>query len=107
MITRKSSLSKQGGAKNYWICKTCSKKYTRISDQLMECEYCENHYCFTCLGMTDTEYEHHVHSSGMWFCGICKPKVEETLKIEKEIEKRCQEHFEKYSKKLEQIGKIR
>ena len=55
----------------------------------MECEYCENHYCSTCLGMTDTEYEHHVHSSGMWFCGICKPKVEETLKIEKEIEKRC------------------
>ena len=105
MITRKSSLSK-GGAKNYWICKTCSKKYTRVSDQLMECEYCENHYCSTCLGMTDTEYEHHVHSSGMWFCGICKPKVEETLKIEKEIEKRCQEHFEKYSKKLEQIEKV-
>ena len=72
----------------------------------MECEYCENHYCSTCLGMTDTEYEHHVHSSGMWFCGICKPKVEETLKIEKEIEKRCQEHFEKYSKKLEQIEKV-
>ena len=101
MMTRKSSLSKGGGgAKNYWICKTCSKKYTRVS------EYCENHYCSTCLGMTDTEYEHHVYSSGMWFCGICKPKVEETLKIEKEIEKRCQEHFEKYNKKLEQIEKV-
>ena len=95
-----------GGASNFWICKTCSKKFTKISDQLMECEYCENHYCSPCLGMTDTEYEHHVHSSGMWFCGVCKPKVEETLKIEKEIEKRCQEHFEKYSRKLEQIEKV-
>ena len=29
------------------------------------------------------------------------PKVEETLKIEKEIEKRCQEHFDKYRARLE------
>ena len=105
-MTRNRGLSTGGGASNFWICKTCSKKFTKISDQLMECEYCENHYCSTCLGMTDTEYEHHVHSSGMWFCRVCKPKVEETLKIEKEIEKRCQEHFEKYSRKLEQIEKV-
>ena len=95
----------RGGAKNYWYCKDCSKKFTKLNDQLMECEYCENHFCSVCLNMTDTEYEHHIHSSGMWFCRDCKPKVEETLKIEKEIEKRCQEHFEKYSKKIEQIEK--
>ena len=62
----------------------------------MECEYCENHFCSVCLNMTDTEYEHHIHSSGMWFCSGCKPKVDK--KIEKVIEKRCQEHFEKYIK---------
>ena len=95
----------RGGAKNYWYCKDCSKKFTKLNDQLMECEYSENHFCSVCLNMTDTEYEHHIHSSGMWFCSDCKPKVEETLKIEKEIEKRCQEHFEKYSKKIEQIEK--
>ena len=95
----------RGGAKNYWYCKDCSKKFTKLNDRLMECEYCENHFCSVCLNMTDTEYEHHIHSSGMWFCRDCKPKVEETLKIEKEIEKRCQEHFEKYSKKIEQIEK--
>ena len=39
----------------------------------------------------------------MWFCTVCKPKVEETLKIEKEIEKRCQEHFDKYKARLEII----
>ena len=64
-MTRNRGLSTRGGGSNFWICKTCSKKFTKISDQLMECEYCENHYCSTCLGMTDTDYEHHVHSSGM------------------------------------------
>ena len=62
-MTRNRGLSTGGGgggASNFWICKTCSKKFTKISDQLMECEYCENHYCSPCLGMTDTEYEHHV-----------------------------------------------
>ena len=39
----------------------------------------------------------------MWFCTVCKPKVEETLKIEKEIEKRCQEHFDKYKARLETV----
>ena len=39
----------------------------------------------------------------MWFCITCKPKVEEAFKIEKEIEKRCEEHFKKYSKRLDEI----
>ena len=69
----------------------------------MECEYCENHFCSECLQMNDKEYDHHINSSGMWFCIACKPKVEETLKIEKEIEKRCEEHFKKYSKRLDEI----
>ena len=30
-------------------------------------------------------------------------ELEETLMIEKEIEKRCEEHFKKYSKRLEEI----
>ena len=69
----------------------------------MECEYCENHFCSECLQMNDKEYDHHINSSGMWFCITCKPKVEEVLKIEKEIEKRCEEHFKKYSKRLDEI----
>ena len=99
------SMKTRGGAKNFWICKTCTKKFTKVTDKLMECEYCENHFCSECLQMNDKEYEHHIHSSGMWFCGRCKPKVEETLKVEKEIEKRCEEHFQKYCKRLESIEK--
>ena len=67
----------------------------------MECEFCNNYFCVACLKMTDDEYDHHAKSTAMWFCTVCKPKVEETLKIEKEIEKRCQEHFDKYKARLE------
>ena len=83
----KTRASNRGGANNFWICKTCVKKFTKVSDKLMECEYCENHFCSECLQMNDKEYDHHINSSGMWFCITCKPKVE-ALKIEKEIEKR-------------------
>ena len=102
-MSRKTRASNRGGANNFWICKTCVKKFTKVSDKLMECEYCENHFCSDCLQMNDKEYEHHINSSGMWFCVTCKPKVEETLKIEKEIEKCCEEHFKKYSNRLEEI----
>ena len=44
----------------------------------MECEFCDNYFCVTCLKMTDDEYDHHAKSTAMWFCTVCKPKVEET-----------------------------
>ena len=56
------SMKTRGGAKNFWICKTCTKKFTKVTDKLMECEYCENHFCSECLQMNDKEYEHHIHS---------------------------------------------
>ena len=34
----------------------------------------------------------------MWFCTSCMPKIRETIKIEKDIEKRCSEHYEKLEK---------
>ncbi len=80
-----------------WTCKTCKGQFVNPNDKLMECEYCDNHFCAKCLNMNDDEYAHHEKSSGMWFCVICKPKVEETIKIEKEIEKRCSEHFMLYT----------
>lgn len=69
----------------------------------MECELCEKHFCTDCLGMTEEEYKHHAKSSGMWFCIVCKPKVEQTLKVEKEIDQRCKVYFEQYGKRLNTI----
>ena len=34
----------------------------------------------------------------MWFCVACMPKIKETIKIEKDIEKRCNEHYKKFEK---------
>ena len=99
MTTRR----KQKAVEKNWTCQECKKKFGKTSDKLMECEFCEHYFCLTCLNMSDVEYDHHIQSSGMWFCLICKPKVEETLKIEKEIEKRCKEHFEKFKKRLVEI----
>ena len=53
----------------------------------MECEFWENYFCATCLQMTDDDYDYHAKSTAMWFCAVCKPKVKETLKIEKENER--------------------
>ena len=39
----------------------------------MECEFCENYFCVTCLQMTDDDYDHHAKSTAMWFCAVCKP----------------------------------
>ena len=81
-----------------WQCKTCQKKYTKETDKVMECEYCENYFCITCIDMSTTAYTHLSKSSAMWFCTSCMPKIRETIKIEKDIEKRCSEHYEKLQK---------
>lgn len=93
------------GNKAAWTCKICNKKYTKDSDQLLECEYCEGHFCCkpTCLNMDEGEYSYHQRSTSMWFCSICKPKVVETLKVEKEIEKRCNEHFQKLQQQFQEM----
>ena len=81
-----------------WQCETCQKKYTKERDKVMECEFCEGHFFIGCLDMTPTTYYHHSKSSAMWFCVACMPKTKETIKIEKDIEKRCNEHYKKFEK---------
>ena len=70
-----------------WQCETCQKKYSKETDKVMECEFCESHFCIGCLDMSPTTYNHHSKSSAMWFCVACMPKIKETIKIEKDIEK--------------------
>ena len=78
--------------------KLAKKKYTKETDKVMECEFCESHFCIGCLDMSPTTYNHHSKSSAMWFCVACMPKIKETIKIEKDIEKRCNEHYKKFEK---------
>ena len=50
-----------------WQGETCQKKYTKETDKVMKCEFCERHFCISCLDMTPTTYNHHSKSSAMWF----------------------------------------
>ena len=88
-------MSKTSKGQAGWKCSTCQKLFTKDNDKLMECEYCEHHYCISCLDMSPTTYNHHSKSLAMWFCTVCMPKIKETIKIEKDIEKRCNEHYKK------------
>ena len=86
-----------------WQCKTCQKKYTKETDKVMGCEYCENYFCITCIDMSTTTYTHFCKSSAMWFCTSCLPKIREAIKIEKDIEKRFSKHYEKLEKICQDI----
>lgn len=91
-----------GTRKTSWSCHDCSKKYTKATDKLMECEFCSDYFCCKCLNMGDEEYLCLKKSTCMWFCVECKPKVEEKIK-DSEIERLCNKHFEKYASKLDKL----
>lgn len=86
-----------------WLCYECKKTFTDKNDKLMECDFCADRYCIKCLGMSPTQYNYLAKSEMMWFCVKCMPKVRETIKIEKEIEEKCNAHYEKFTKRCDEI----
>jgi len=86
-----------------WKCNLCDNNFVKDNDKVMECEYCENHFCISCLEMTPAAYNYHAKSTAMWFCMTCVPKVKETIKIEKEIEKQCNAHYKKFEKRCDEF----
>ena len=86
-----------------WKCNLCDQNFMKDNDKVMECEYCEKHFCISCLEMTSTAYNHHAKSTAMWFCMTCVPKVKETIKIEREIEKQCNAHYKKFEKRCDEF----
>lgn len=69
----------------------------------MECDYCDDIYCITCLNMSAQVYKYHTESNDIWICTMCMPKVKEAIKIEKDIEKRCNDHYEKFNERCKRI----
>ena len=43
---RKASVSDKDVS---WMCEECGKQFKSEKDKLLECEYCEKHYCLKCL----------------------------------------------------------
>ena len=97
--TKGNALSTEG-----WTCKVCSVKFTEDKAEVLECEYCEKHFCRSCVKLSSTEYKLLTKRSDLhWYCPPCEEKAMKNLKIEKEVEERCNKYFSKYEKRLDEM----
>ncbi len=86
-----------------WICAVCTKAFTDPRSRLLECEFCEKHFCIKCLQMSVREYETMKTSTAMWFCGPCKCKVTENIATEKTIQEKCELYLKEFAGRLEVV----
>ena len=62
MASRKGFLRNAGNEDGSWTCNLCNKTFADKKRELMECEYCAEHYCSKCLNLSAAEYKLHVFS---------------------------------------------
>jgi hypothetical protein len=93
-MTRKNSTSKKGNTEDGWKCELCSIKFTEDKAEVLECEYCEKHFCRACVKLNSAEYKLLSKRSDLhWYCPPYEEKELKNLKIEKEIEERCKDYL--------------
>ena len=69
--------------------------------ELLECEYCDEHFYRLCLKLSAAEYKLLGKRKDFhWYCPPCEEKALRNIKIEKEIEERCRDYFDRYEKCL-------
>jgi hypothetical protein len=65
--------------------------------ELLECEYCDGHFCRLCLKLSAAEYRLLGKRKDFhWYCPSCEEKALRNIKMEKEIEERCRDYFDRY-----------
>ena len=97
-VTRSSS-SDEG-----WLCELCKTNYTKKSDKLMECDYCNQHFCIQCLDMPPKLYNQMVGRLDIkWFCPLCSEKVEKNLKADREIEEKCKLFMQSFEARINSL----
>ena len=87
-----------------WVCKLCGELFRDDKAEVLECEVCDEHFCRKCLNMTAAEYKvlskrKDIH----WYYPPCETKAMKNLKIEKEVELRCKDYFEKLEARLNKL----
>jgi hypothetical protein len=69
-------------------------KFTEDKAEVLECEYCENHFCRACVKLNSAEYKLLSKRSDLhWYCPPYEEKELKNLKIEKEIQERCKDYL--------------
>ena len=102
----KGSISEGDGRRaQAWKYEECEKLFRKDNDMVLECEYCEKHYCIKCLRYKQSEYEAMAKPECMWFCLACKPKIEKNILNEKMIEERCLFYCQSINDRLEEVEK--
>ena len=97
-------LESSGAEEVSWICKLCEKEFSGVKCELLECEYCDKHFCRKCLGLSAAEYKLFAKRSDLhWYCPPCEEKAVKSIRIEKEIEERCKDYFSKFEKRLNDL----
>ena len=97
--TEKSPTTKE----NAWACDLCSSSLNNESDKLLTCEYCSNHRCLKCLGMSNEVFKAINGRQDLpWFCSSCIGKSLNVLRETKSIEDRCSDFLSEFEKKVEE-----
>lgn len=96
-----SSRGKDKTEDESWTCKLCNAKFQEEKAELLECEYCDEHFCRLCLKLSAAEYRLLGKRKDFhWYCPSCEEKALRNIKMEKEIEERCRDYFDRYEKCL-------
>ena len=86
----KSSNKSEPPLKKDRLCRSWDKTFGEPGDMLSTCEFCGNHRCISCLGMTKLVYKSISGCTDLpWFCNCCIVKSMESVKTTKSIEHRC------------------
>ena len=97
----------RGGAKNNWFCKDCIQKFTKINDQLMECEYCENHFCSVCVSAICLILNINIIFIHLecGFIVVANQKLKKPSKLRRKLKNVAKNILRNTAKKIEQIEK--
>ena len=85
----------------FWTCTTCKLKFKGENQKLLECEYCEKHFCIECVSINDKEYKLMTAKAEIhWYCPPCEKKVMKNIKNEKTCEERCEIFLKKVEERI-------
>ncbi len=89
---------------NTWICTACAGIFEGDDVKVLECEYCEKHFCRSCVNVSEEEYKVLSNMPAIhWFCPTCEPKAIKNIRIEKEVKERCSEFLKKMENRVKHL----
>ena len=60
-----------------WSCTACKQKFKGENQKLLECEYCDEHFCIEYVSFNDKEYKLMTAKAEIhWFCPPCEKSHE-------------------------------